>query len=89
MWASVITQVNAPGFVTDSPEEFCAQTTCTGTVSDNQGGVIVFSEDDNYDNRSAHNFRPNGEVVFTQGSRQDDPALLGAVASDRAYTFTR
>jgi hypothetical protein len=88
-WTGVITQVNAPGFFTDSPAEFCAQNTCTGTVSDNRGGVIVFSEDDRYNDRSAHNFRPNGEVVFTQVSRQDDPALLGAVASDRAYTFTR
>ena len=88
-WASVITQVNAPGFFTDSPEKFCEQKTCTGTVSDDQGGVIVFSEDDRYHDRSAHNFRPNGEVVFTQGSQSDDPALLGAIASDRAYTFTR
>jgi hypothetical protein len=88
-WASVITQVNAPGFFTDSPEEFCGHTTCTGTVSDDRGGVIVFSEDDRYHDRAAHNFRPNGEVVFAQGSGEDDPALLGAIASDRAYTFTR
>jgi len=88
--SSVIMQVNAPGFFTDSPAEFCAlRTTCTGTVSDNAGGVIVFSEDDRYNDRAAHNFRPNGEVVWIQGSRQDDPAVLGAAASDRAYTFTR
>jgi hypothetical protein len=88
-WASVITQVNAPGFFTDSPEEFCARYTCTGTVSDDQGGVIVFSESDQGYGRLAHNFRPNGEVVFIQGSKSDDPAQLGALASDRAYTFTR
>lgn len=88
-WNSVITQVNAPGFFTDTPETFCERNTCTGTVSDDQGGVIVFSEDDRYNDRTAHSFRPNGEVVFVQGSRSDDPAVLGAVASDRAYTFTR
>jgi hypothetical protein len=50
--------------------------------------VIVISEDDPYRRRDAHNVRPNGEVVWTQGSVTDDPAVLGAVASDRAYTFT-
>ncbi|MCP2249244.1 hypothetical protein [Lentzea aerocolonigenes] len=87
--ASVIMQVNAPGFFDRSPQEFCEHTTCTATVSDNQGGVIVISEDSAYHERDAHNFRPNGEVVWIQGSTQDDPAVLGAVASDRAYTFTR
>ena len=89
-WSSLITQVNAPGLFDSSPEEFCEEErTCTGTVSDNQGGVIVFSEDDRYHDRVAHNFRPNGEVVFVQGSREEDPAVLAAIASDRAYTFTR
>jgi hypothetical protein len=87
---SVIMQVNAPGFFSRSPKEFCEQTTCVGTASDGQGGVIVFSEDERYHNdRDAHNFRPNGEVVWIQGDKSDDLAVLGAVASDRAYTFTR
>lgn len=88
---SLITQVNAPGFFSRSPKELCEEqnTRCTGTVSDNEGGVIVFAELDQYRTRTAHNFRPNGEVVFTQGSLDDDPEQLGAVAADRAYTFTR
>jgi hypothetical protein len=88
---SVITQVMAPGFFGSSPEELCEQhyRSCTGTVSDNEGGVIVFSELAEYRMRSVHSFRPNGEVVFTQGSLDDDPAQLGTVAADRAYTFTR
>lgn len=88
-WTSLVTQVNAPGFFGSSPEKFCEERTCTGTVSDNQGGVTVFSEDDRYNDRVAHNFRPNGEVVFVQGSREETPAELAAIASDRAYTFTR
>jgi hypothetical protein len=51
--------------------------------------VVVFYQLDEYGISVAKNFRPNGEVVWTQGSPEDDPALLGAVASDRAYTFTR
>jgi hypothetical protein len=86
---SVITQVNAPGFYTDSPEQLCQRERCTSTVSDDKGGVVVFYQLDEYGISVAKNFRPNGEVVWTQGSPEDDPALLGAVASDRAYTFTR
>lgn len=84
----VIMQVNAPGFFDRSPHEFCEHTTCVGTVSDDRGGVVIFSVDD-YNGKDAHNFRPNGEVVWIQGHKDDDPAVLAAVASDRAYTFTR
>ncbi|MFS8103377.1 hypothetical protein LFM09_40250 [Lentzea alba] len=86
---NVITQVNAPGFYTASPKQLCEREKCTGTVSDRRGGVIVFSELDQFNMSLATNFRPNGEVVWTQGSKQDDRAQLAAVASDRAYTFTK
>ncbi|MGW6934436.1 hypothetical protein ACWGE0_30560 [Lentzea sp. NPDC054927] len=86
---SVITQVNAPGFYRDSPQQLCEREKCTGTVSDHRGGVIVFSELDQYNISIATNFRPNGEVVWTQGSKQDNRVQLAVVAADRAYTFTR
>jgi hypothetical protein len=86
---SLITQVHAPGFFTDSPEQLCERQKCTGTVSDNAGGVTVYAGPDEYNGRTVTNYRPNGEVVFTQGAAWDDPAQLAAVAEDRAYTFTR
>lgn len=85
----VITQVNAPGFYTDSPKQLCEREKCTGTDTDHAGGVIVFSELDQFNISVATNFRPNGEVVWAQASKQDDPAQLAVVAADRAYTFTR
>jgi hypothetical protein len=85
----VYTQVHAPGFYTDSPKQLCERDKCTGTVSDLQGGVIVFTEADQWGIRMATDFRPNGEVVWAQGKTQDSPAQLAAVAADRAYTFTR
>ena len=86
---TVITQVHAPGFYTDSPKQLCERDKCTGTVSDHRGGVIVFTELDQFGIRTATDFRPNGEVVWAQGTKNDNPAQLAAVAADRAYTFTR
>jgi hypothetical protein len=86
---TVITQVHAPGFFTDSPEQLCEHAKCTGEVSDHRGGVTVFTELDQFGIRTATNFRRNGEVVWAQGTKQDDPAQLAAVAADRYYTFTR
>lgn len=85
----LITQVNAPGLYTDSPEQACERQQCTSIVSDNAGGVTVFSGPDQYNGRTVTNFRPNGEVVWAQGAAWDDPAQLAAVAADRAYTFTK
>jgi hypothetical protein len=88
-WTSVITQVHAPGFFTESPEALCERQKCTSMVGDNAGGVTVFVESGERKDRTVTNYRPNGEVVFTQGTASDGPAQLAAVASDRAYTFTR
>lgn len=86
---TVITQVHAPGFYPETPKQLCEHEKCVGEVSDHRGGVTVFTELDQFGIRSATNFRPNGEVVWAQGTKQDDPARLGAVAADRYYTFTR
>lgn len=86
---SVYTQVNAPGQYVDSPEQLCERDKCTGAVSDLQGGVIVFTELDQFNIRAATDFRPNGEVVWAQGTKEDSAVQLAAVAADRAYTFTR
>ncbi|MEO6083763.1 MAG: hypothetical protein ABIQ18_11735 [Umezawaea sp.] len=51
--------------------------------------MIVFTEIDQRGIRMATDFRANGEVVWAQGTTQDSPAQLAAVAADRAYTFTR
>ncbi|WP_086669122.1 hypothetical protein [Lentzea kentuckyensis] len=88
-WTNVITQVHAPGFFTESPEQLCERQKCTSTVSDSKGGVTVFSGPDEYREVVVTNYRPNGEVVFVQGSTEQEPAQLAAVAEDRAYTFTR
>ena len=83
------TQVNAPGFFTTSPEQLCERVKCAGKVGDNKGGLTVTAVHDEFGVNVAWNFRPNGEVVWTQGSLREDLAQLAAVASDRAYTFTR
>jgi hypothetical protein len=83
------TQVNAPGFFSLSPKQLCERDKCTGTVSDHRGGVTVFTEDDQFGINVAWNFRRNGEVVWTQSRTADIEAKLAAVASDRAYTFTK
>ena len=71
------------------PEQLCERQKCTSTVSDSKGGVTVFSGPDEYREVVVTNYRPNGEVVFVQGSTEQEPAQLAAVAEDRAYTFTR
>jgi len=86
---TLFTQVHAPGRYTDSPKQLCERDRCTGAVGDHRGGLIVFTELDQFGIRAATNFRPNGEVVWTQGTLSDNPAQLAAVATDRAYTFTR
>lgn len=86
--ATVYTQVHAPGHHTDSPEQLCERERCTGAAGDHRGGVVVFTELDRFGIRVATNFRPNGEVVWAQGTTADTPARLAAVAVDRAYTFT-
>ncbi|WP_434446212.1 hypothetical protein [Lentzea sp. E54] len=86
---SVYTQVNAPGHYTESPKQLCERDKCTGTVSDRRGGVIVFTELEQFGIRAATNFRPNGEVVWAQSWTPDTEAQLAVVAADRAYTFTR
>ncbi|MFI6093919.1 hypothetical protein ACIA8G_00080 [Lentzea sp. NPDC051213] len=83
------TQVNAPGQHAWSPKEYCEVTTCTGSVSDHRGGLIVFSKYEQFGITSARNFRPNGEVVWVQSWTPGTEAQLAAAASDRALTFTR
>ncbi|SES38095.1 hypothetical protein [Lentzea albida] len=85
----VFTQVNAPGFFTDSPKQLCERDTCTGQVSDHKGGVTVFTENTQYGITIAWNFRRNGEVVWAQSWAPDTKAQVAAIAADRAYTFTR
>ncbi|MET9225280.1 hypothetical protein [Lentzea sp. NPDC003310] len=85
----VFTQVNAPGFFQTSPQELCERDKCTGRVSDHRGGLTVFTERPEYGITVAWNFRPNGEVVWAQSWAKDTKAQVAAVASDRAYTFTR
>ena len=86
---TVFLQVNAPGFFSNSPAQVCEQNTCTGSESDHRGGVTVFTKNDLYGTATAWNFRRNGEVVYVQSWTQGTEAQLAAVASDRAYTFTR
>jgi hypothetical protein len=84
------TQVNAPGHLTWSPKEYCEKhATCTGTVSDHKGGVIVFAKNEQFGIVEARNFRPNGEVVWVQSWTQGTEAQLAVLATDRAFTFTR
>ncbi|MDX8030736.1 hypothetical protein SK803_10970 [Lentzea sp. BCCO 10_0856] len=83
------TQVNAPGAHAWSPKEYCETTTCTRTVSDHRGGVTVFSKDERFGITSARNFRRNGEVVWVQSWTPGTEARLAALATDRAFTFTR
>ncbi|MGW6444265.1 hypothetical protein [Lentzea sp. NPDC055074] len=84
------TQVNAPGMHAWSPKEYCAQhAQCTGQVSDHRGGVTVFSKDDRFGITEARNFRANGEVVWVQAWTPGVEAQLAALATDRAFTFTR
>ncbi|GAA3665337.1 hypothetical protein C8D88_107403 [Lentzea atacamensis] len=84
------TQVNAPGMHEWSPKEYCEKyATCTSTVSDHKGGVTVFSKDERFGIVEARNFRPNGEVVWVQSWTQGTEAQLGALATDRAFTFTK
>lgn len=85
----VFTQVNAPGFFTLSPKELCERDKCTGEVSDHKGGVTVFTERPEYGTTIAWNFRRNGEVVWAQSWAPDTKPQVAAMASDRAYTFTR
>jgi len=86
---SLYLQVHAPGHYTDSPKQLCERAKCTGTAGDHRGGLTVIHELDQFGIRTATNFRPNGEVVWAQGTTKDNPAQLAAVAVDRAYTFTR
>ncbi|MFD4638799.1 hypothetical protein ACFWN2_15905 [Lentzea sp. NPDC058436] len=86
---TVFTQVNAPGHFQDSPGQLCERNTCTGKISDHRGGVTVLTKDDQYGVTIAWNFRRNGEVVWAQSWTNGTEAQLAAVASDRAYTFTR
>jgi hypothetical protein len=84
------TQVNAPGQHALSPKEYCEQlATCTGQVSDHRGGLTVFAKNEQFGITSARNFRRNGEVVWVQAWTQGVDAQLAALASDRAFTFTR
>ncbi|WP_143035928.1 hypothetical protein [Lentzea fradiae] len=85
----VYTQVNAPGEFVDSPEELCKRDKCVGEFTDHRGGVTVLTEFEPFNIAAAYNFRPNGEVVWAQAWRADVYPQLAAVASDRAYTFTR
>jgi hypothetical protein len=82
-------QVNAPGFHKSSPKEYCETVTCTGTVSDRRGGVIVFSKLEQFGIMTARDFRPNGEVISVQSWIPGTEAQLAAVATDRAFTFTK
>jgi hypothetical protein len=84
------TQVNAPGSHAWSPEEYCEQSgDCTGSAGDHRGGVTVFSRNEQFGITSARNFRPDGEVVWVQSWTLGTEAQLAALASDRAFTFTR
>ena len=82
-------QVNAPGQFKESPKQLCERDKCTGQVRDHKGGVTVFTVDDRFGIHAAWNFRPNGEVVWAQSWQADTEKQLAAVASDRAYTFTK
>jgi hypothetical protein len=86
---TVFMQVNAPGFFQESPKQLCERDKCTGRASDHRGGVTVFTKDDQHGITIAWNFRRNGEVVWAQSWTAGTEAQLAAVASDRAYTFTR
>ena len=86
---STFTQVNAPGFHKLSPKQYCETITCTATVSDHRGGVTVLAKDDRFGIVEARNFRPNGEVVWVQSWTPGTEKQLAAVASDRAFTFTK
>ncbi|MCP2249245.1 hypothetical protein [Lentzea aerocolonigenes] len=84
------TQVNAPGFLTWSPREYCEKyAKCTGSVPDHKGGLTVFSKDEQFGITSARNWRPNGEVVWVQSWTPGTEAQLAVLAADRAFTFTR
>jgi hypothetical protein len=83
------TKVNAPGEFRTTPEQLCERVPCDAKVSDNKGGLIVTARHESYGVNAAWNFRPNGEVVWTQASLQENLAQLAMIASDRAYTFTR
>jgi hypothetical protein len=84
------TQVNAPGFLTWSPKEYCEKyAKCTGSASDHRGGLTVFSKDEQFGITSARNWRPNGEVVWVQSWTPGTEAQLAVLAADRAFTFTK
>ncbi|MFD4674030.1 hypothetical protein ACFWNN_30225 [Lentzea sp. NPDC058450] len=85
----VFVQVNAPGFVQTSPAQLCERDNCTGRVRDGRGGLTVFTEDTAHGITIAWNYRRNGEVVWAQSWAKDSKAQVAAVASDRAYTFTK
>ncbi|WP_157985444.1 hypothetical protein [Lentzea terrae] len=82
-------QVNAPGHIKLSPKQLCERDKCTGEVRDHRGGVTVFTVNDTHGIHAAWNFRPTGEVVWAQSWQAGTEPQLAAVASDRAYTFTR
>jgi hypothetical protein len=87
---STYTQVNAPGQHSFSPREYCEQLAeCTGQVSDHRGGLTVFAKNEQSGITSARNFRRNGEVVWVQSWTPGTEAQLAALATDRAFTFTR
>ncbi|MCS7483504.1 hypothetical protein ACFFQW_47940 [Umezawaea endophytica] len=86
---TVYPQIHAPGHYPITPKQLCERDKCTGERRDHRGGIVVFTELDEFGIRVATNFRPNGEVVWAQGTTADEPAQLAAVAVDRAYTFTR
>ncbi|MFD1150515.1 hypothetical protein [Saccharothrix hoggarensis] len=84
-------QIHAPGFFTTTPAELCGFSTCTGSVRQADGGLVVFTEHvGEWGSRTAYSYRPNGEVVYVStahssvvGNRQ-----LARLATDRGFTFT-
>lgn len=84
------TQVNAPGQHAWSAKEYCEKyAQCTGQVSDHRGGLVVFSQNQQFGITEARNFRRNGEVVWVQTWTPGTEAQLAVLATDRAFTFTR